>query len=170
MIRWMGMLTLTALLALTPMGCRKSQPGQADANTTTAEQLKDTAGQALQEATRLLARQKERLLATSQEQLNNLERQVDEWLDEATSRNEQVKQQLTSLGERFRGALGEARQVPEQAGTDGLDAWQETKPAVEAAVRKVQQAHARIIAYLKDLARKETQESLLQPGSPVIIE
>jgi len=162
--------TLIALLALAPMGCRKDNQEQADANATTVGQLEEKAGQALQDANELLAQQKDRLLATSLEQLSKLEQQVNEWLSEAAAQDEQVKQRLTSLGQQFQSALGEARQVLENARASGLDAWQETKPTVEAAVRKVQQAYAQITAFLKDLARKETQESMSQPGAPTIIE
>lgn len=165
-----GLVTLIALLALTPMGCRKDNQEQTDANATTVGQLKEKAGQALQDASQLLAQQKDRLLATSQEQLSKLEKQVNEWLGEAATQDEQVKQRLTSLGQQFRSALDEARQALEKAKASGLNTWQETKPAVETAVRKVQQAHSQITAFLKDLARKETQESMSQPGAPATIE
>lgn len=170
MNRWIGTIVLTALLTLSLAGCKKGKQEPTEANQTTAGQLKEKAGQAMQGATNLVAEQKDKLLATSQEQLTKLEEKVNSWLSEAGSEDEQVKQKLAALSQQFEGALGEARQTLEKAKASGLDAWQQAKPTVEAAVKKVQQAHDQVMAFLKTQAQKETQESLTGPAGKGIIE
>ncbi len=159
MSRWIGIIVLSALLTLSLAGCKKGNQEQADANETAAGQLKEKAGQAIQGATGLLAEQKDKLLAASQEQLTKLEQKVNDWLSETSPED---AQKFTALRQQFQEALGEARQALEKAEKSGLDAWQQAKPTVETAVKKVQQAHDQIMAFLKIQAQKETRENLAE--------
>ena len=164
-----GVLVLAALLALSLSGCKKDNQEPADANATTGAQLKDKADQALQATTDFLAQQKDRILQASQAQLNKLEHQVNEWLGEVGTDDEQVRQKINAMSQRFRGTLGEARQAIETARDGGIEAWQQVKPAVTAAVEKAQQAHDEVMAYLKDRARK-TEETDAEPTGQAIEE
>jgi len=145
---------LAALLTLSLLGCEKRGHDAADANQSTSAQLIEKADQALQGATDLVAQQKDKLLQASQVQLNKLEQQVNEWLGEVATDDEQVRQKMKAITQSFRGTLSEARQAIEKARDGGLDAWQQAKPAIEATVAKAQQAHDEVMAYLKDRARK----------------
>jgi ElaB/YqjD/DUF883 family membrane-anchored ribosome-binding protein len=159
MSRWIGIIVLSALLTLSLAGCKKDQQEQTDANETAAGQLKDKVGQAIQGATGLLAEQKDKLLAASQEQLTKLEQKVNGFLSETGPKDEQ---KLTALSQHFQEALGEARQALEKAKKSGLDAWQQAKPSVETAVEKVQRAHDQVMDFLKTRAQKETQENMAE--------
>ncbi|UCD49616.1 MAG: hypothetical protein JSW27_19050 [Phycisphaerales bacterium] len=170
MNRPIGMVLLGALLTLLSAGCGNGKRDRTDANDTTAEQLSEKAGQALRGASDLLAEQKDKLLAAAQEQLAKLEQQVNEWLSEVSSDDEELNQKLTTLRRQFHGALREARQALEKAKESGAEAWQEVKPTVEADIAKVQQAHDDVVAFLKDLTRKENQENQTGPDGQGIIE
>jgi len=167
MSRCMEITVLSVVLALCLLGCKKSGQESTDANQTTAGQIREQAGQAVQATTDLLAQQKDRLLQASQEQLAKLEQQVNAWLAEAGLPDEQAKQKLNALSTKFRGALGEARQALERAREVGVEAWQEAKPSVEAAVTKARNAHDELMAYLKALAQKQTEEA---DGGPTVEE
>ena len=169
MNRRMGIIALSLVLALSTTGCKKGQEEPADANQTTAAQLKDKADQALQGAGELLARQKDRLLTASQEQLGKLEQTVNGWIDDVDTDDQQVRQRLNAMSQSFRTTLGEARQAIDKARDSGIDAWQEVKPTVEAALTKARQAHDEVMAYLKEQARK-AQESEAESTGPVVEE
>lgn len=155
---------LAALLSLSLWGCEQRGEEPADANQSSIAQLKEKADQALQATTGLLAEQKDKLLQASKEQLNKLEQQVDEWLSEVGTDDEQVRQKLTTMSQSFRGALGEARQSLEKARDSGLDAWQQAKPTVEAAVKKAQQASDEVMAFLKAQAQKQARQTAASPS------
>ena len=152
-----GMGVLVALLVLSLAGCGQRDQEPEDANQSTAGQLTEKAGQAVQGAGDFLAQQKDKLLAASQEQLDKLEQQVDEWLAESDIDDEQVRQKLNTVGQSFRNAADEARQAIAGAKDSGIEAWQQVKPTVEKAVQKAQQAHDEIMAYLRQ--RAANQES-----------
>jgi len=154
---------LAALLSLSLWGCEKRGQEPADANQTTSAALKEKADQALQATTGFLAEQKDKLLQASQEQLDKLEQQADEWLSEVDTDDEQVRQKLTTMSQRFREALGEARQALEKARNSGLDAWQQAKPTVEAAVKKAQQARDEVMTFLKGQAQKQARQPDASP-------
>jgi ElaB/YqjD/DUF883 family membrane-anchored ribosome-binding protein len=157
MSRWIGIIVLGTLLTLSLAGCKKGEQEQTDANETAAGQLKEKAGQAMQGATDLLAEQKDKLLAASQEQLTKLEQKINGFLSETGPKDQQ---KLAALSQQFQEALGEARRALEKAKESGLDAWQQAKPTVETAVEKVQRTHDQVMAFLKTQAQKETQENM----------
>ena len=167
MSRRMEITVLSVVLALCLPGCKKSGPESTDANQTAAGQIREQAGQAVQATADLLAQQKDKLLRASQEQLAKLEQQVDAWLAEAGLKDEQAKQKLNALSTKFQGALGEARGALEKAGEVGVEAWQEAKPGIEAAVTKARNAHDELMAYLKALARKQAEGA---DGAPTVEE
>jgi hypothetical protein len=167
MSRRMEIAVLSVAVALCLAGCKKSGQEPTDANQTAAGQITEQAGQAVQATADLVAQQKDKLLKASQEQLAKLEQQVEAWLAEAGLQDEQAKQKLDALSAKFQGALGEARGALEKAKGVGAEVWQEARPSIEAAVTKARNAHDELMAYLKALARKQTEEA---NGGPTVVE
>jgi hypothetical protein len=143
------MLVLTAAVALSVIGCGKREQERADANAAANQTLKERAGQALQDTTDFVAEQKDKLVASAQEQLDKLEAQFNNWLDEAGIEDEQAKQKLDALSEKFKTALAQARGVLDTVKEAGAEAWQEAKPALESALEEAQRTFDELASYVK---------------------
>ncbi|MBN2128665.1 MAG: hypothetical protein JW741_04185, partial [Sedimentisphaerales bacterium] len=116
--------------------------------------LREKATETLQATADLLAQQKNRLLQGSKDRLDKLQQQFSQWRQEAGFENEQAKQKVSELGQRFESALGEARAALEKAKGSGADAWQDIKPTVEAALQKAQKAYDEFTSFVQATAKE----------------
>lgn len=170
MSRRMEIAVLSVVLACSLLGCRKGKQEPGEANETTSQQIKETAEEGLQATTEFLAQQKDNLLQVSKAQLDRLEQQFNGWRGETGIEDEQAKQKLSALGENFERALGEGRGALDKAGQAGADTWEEIKPAVEAGVRKTQEAYQAFVSFVKSQALEIRQGQEAQAGQQTLEE
>jgi phage-related tail protein len=154
----MELAVLTLVLALSLVGCDKSGPEPTDANQTASGKLKQDAGDALQAAADLAAREKARALRASEEQLAKLEEQFRQWAGEVPIEDAQAKAALDQLGSVFQGALDNAQEALKAASGASVDAWKEAGPGLETAVRSAQNAYDAFVAHIKSQAQREEQK------------
>jgi hypothetical protein len=158
------MLVLTAAVALSVIGCGKREQEPADANAAANQTLEERASQALQDTTDFVAQQKDKLVASAQEQLDKLETQFNDWLDKAGIEDEQAKQTLDALNEKFKAALGAARGALDTAKEAGAEAWQEAKPALELALEEAQRTFDELVSYIKSRAVPQQEPEAADPA------
>ena len=148
---------LSLVLAVFLLGCDGGAPEPTDANQASAGQLREDAEKTLQTAKDLAARERDKLLEASRQQLSALEQQFRQWAGEVAGEDELAKAQLAQLTGRFEDALVRAREVLAQAGETGAEAWEEAKPDLEIAVSAAQNAYDAFVAHVKSQARREDQ-------------
>lgn len=164
MSRRVTMLVLTAAVALSVIGCGKREQEPADANAAANQTLKERAGQALQDTADFVAQQKDQLVASAQKQLDKLEAQVNDWLDKARIEDEQAKQKLDALSEKFKAALAGARGALDTAKEAGAEAWQEAKPALELALEEAQRTFDELVSYIRAQAVPQQEPEAAAPA------
>lgn len=158
MSRRVTVLVLAAAVALSVIGCGKREQEPADDNAAASQTLKERASQALQDTTDFAAQQKNQLAASAQEQLDKLEAQFNDWLDKAGIEDEQARQELDALSEKFKAALAGARGALDTAKEAGAGAWQQAKPALELALEEAQRTFDELVSYIKARAVPQQQQ------------
>ncbi len=158
MIRRMEVGALLLVLALLPLGCSRSEDESGDPNQSAAAKVKQKAGKALQASADYLAQQKDKALEASREKLDTLAQQFDAWIDEVATEDEQTQQKLRRLQSRFETAMNQARQTVDKAGELSLEAWQDAKPDLEAALGDARAAYDEFMAFVKALPQEPQSE------------
>ena len=155
---------LGLVLALILLGCDKRTPEPTDANQATAGKLRQDAEKTLQAAKDLAAQERDKLLEASRQRLIMLERQFNQWVHDVASEDEQAQAKLTQLSSAFQNALARAREILAEAGEAGVDAWEQAKPDLEAAVSATQNAYDAFMAHVQSQIKRQ------QETDPEIIE
>jgi len=158
MIGRMEVGALLLVLALLPLGCSPSEDESGDPNQSTAAQVKQKADKALQASADYLAQQKEKVLEASREKLDTLAQQFNAWVDEIATEDEQVQKELGRLQTRFETAMNQARQAVDKAGELSLEAWQDAKPNLEAALGEAREAYDEFMAFVRALPQESQSE------------
>jgi len=134
------LVSMIVLLAVSLAGCKKKEaPAEGDGKGVTMEGMKEQAKEAMEATGEYLAEQKDKLVAASQEQLDNLKSKFDDL--QAKAQSEEAKQQYSQMKTQFDKQLEQAKAKMQDLKDASADTWDSAQKGVKDAMDSLKQTY-----------------------------